>query len=106
LVLSRARTAIRQFGLSFLLFLPHGQRHCHAFARPHRAIRRRAALNGTLQSNVRQATHWLQAEGVVVPRNPMVGSFPGCCACAANGQAAAAPPISAMNSRRPMQNVI
>jgi hypothetical protein len=62
-------------------------------------IRRRAALNGTLQSNVRQATHWLQAEGVVVPRNPMVGSFPGCCARAPSGQTAA-PSSSVMKSRR------
>ena len=27
------------------------------------------------------------SEGVVVPRNPMVGSFPGCCARAASGHA-------------------
>src|SRR5262249_55030481 len=45
------------------------------------------------------ATHWLQAEGVVVPRNPMVGSFPACCARATSGHAAA-PPRSEMNSRR------
>src|SRR5262249_22670912 len=45
------------------------------------------------------ATHWLQAEGVVVPKNPMVGSFPACCAPAPSGHAAA-PPSSVMNSRR------
>jgi hypothetical protein len=31
---------------------------------------------------------------------PMVGSFPACCARAASGHAAAAPPRSVMNSRR------
>ena len=30
----------------------------------------------------------------------MVGGFPACCARAANGHAAAAPPSSVMNSRR------
>jgi hypothetical protein len=30
----------------------------------------------------------------------MVGSFTGCCARAASGQAIAAPPMSVMNSRR------
>ena len=30
----------------------------------------------------------------------MIGSFPGCCARAASGHAAAAPPSSVMNSRR------
>ena len=33
----------------------------------------------------------------------MVGNFPGCCACAASGHAAAEPPISLINSRRLMQ---
>jgi hypothetical protein len=37
--------------------------------------------------------------------NPTTG-IAGCCARAASGHAAAAPPRSAMNSRRPMQNVI
>ena len=46
------------------------------------------------------AVHGPQAEAVVVPRNPMVGSFPACCARAASGHAAAAPPSSVMNSRR------
>src|SRR5262245_35924078 len=41
----------------------------------------------------------LQAESVLVPNNPTVGSFPGC-ARAAKGHAAAAPPSSVMNSRR------
>jgi hypothetical protein len=34
------------------------------------------------------------------PRNPMVGTFPACCARAMSGHAAAAPPSSVMNSRR------
>jgi hypothetical protein len=38
-------------------------------------------------------------EGVVVPKNPTVGSFPTCWARTASGHAAA-PPISVMNSRR------
>jgi hypothetical protein len=33
-------------------------------------IRRRAALNGTLQSNVRQATHWLQLKAWSCPGTP------------------------------------
>src|SRR5262249_51314224 len=41
------------------------------------------------------------AESVVVPKNPMVGSFGGCCARAASGHAAA-PPSSEMNVRRLM----
>src|SRR5262245_45483394 len=45
------------------------------------------------------ATHWPIAEGVLEPKNPMVGSFPGCCARAVSGHAAA-PPSSVMNSRR------
>src|SRR5262249_61880864 len=44
------------------------------------------------------AVHGLQAEGTAVPRYPTVGSF-GCCARAASGHAAAAPPRSVMNSR-------
>ena len=44
-----------------------------------------------------------RAEGVAAPRNPMVGSFAGCCARAASGHAAAAPPSSVMNSRRLMR---
>ena len=44
--------------------------------------------------------HGASAEGVPEPMKPMVGSFADCCARSANGQAAAAPPISEMNSRR------
>ncbi len=39
-------------------------------------------------------------EAVFAPRNPMVGSLPACCARAASGHAAAAPPRTVMKSRR------
>jgi hypothetical protein len=48
------------------------------------------------------ATHWPWDEGVPATRNPMVGIFAGCCACAASGHAAAAPPSATKNFRRPM----
>ena len=41
-----------------------------------------------------------EAEAGPKPRNPIRGTFAGCCARAATGHAAAAPPSSAMNSRR------
>jgi len=44
--------------------------------------------------------HRLQGEGVPGPKNPIVGSFADCCARAASGHAAAAPPSSVMNARR------
>jgi hypothetical protein len=64
-------------------------------------------LRPSIQSSSRNrctsaAVHWLWAEGVVEPRKPMVGSFPGCCARVASGQVAAAPPSSEINSRRLM----
>src|SRR6266446_2796379 len=46
------------------------------------------------------AVHLLWTDGVSGPRNPIVGSFAGCCARAATGHAAAAPPRSVMKSRR------
>jgi hypothetical protein len=39
-----------------------------------------------------------------VKRNPITG-IAGCCACAASGHAAPAPPSSVMNSRRLMSNM-
>jgi hypothetical protein len=42
----------------------------------------------------------LQADCEVVPKKPIIGNFRDCCARAARGQAAAAPPSSVMNSRR------
>jgi len=47
------------------------------------------------------ANHWPCDEGVPATRNPMVG-FAGCCARAASGHAAAAPPNVAKNFRRSM----
>src|SRR6266480_3667467 len=45
------------------------------------------------------ANHWPCDEGVPGTRNPMVGSFPACCAWAASGNAAAAPPSNLVKSR-------
>src|SRR5262252_2591895 len=39
-------------------------------------------------------------EGVPPTKNPMVGSFASCCACAASGHATVAPPRSVMKLRR------
>ena len=50
------------------------------------------------------ATQRRQAAGVVVPRNPIVDTLAGCWACARSGHAAAAPPMSVMNSRRFIQS--
>src|SRR5262249_47962947 len=41
-------------------------------------------------------------DGDDMPRNPIRGTLPGCCARAASGHAAAAPLQSVMNSRRLM----
>jgi hypothetical protein len=45
------------------------------------------------------AVRWFCAEDVLSPKNPMVGSFAGCCAHPASGHAAALP-MSVMTSRR------
>src|SRR5262245_24947929 len=49
--------------------------------------------------------HGLQPEAELEPRKPMVGSLPACCARAASGHAAAAPPSSEMNWRRLESNM-
>jgi hypothetical protein len=41
--------------------------------------------------NVSGIVRPLHAEGVLAPRNPIVGSLPACCARAASGHAAAPP---------------
>src|SRR6516165_8951149 len=46
------------------------------------------------------AAHWPWIEVVVASRKPMVGTLVECCARAASGHAAAAPPRSVMKSRR------
>src|ERR1039458_7254293 len=68
-----------------------------------------ATVRPSIQPSLRNcctkaAVQSLQAEDVLAPKNPMVGSFAGCCARAANGHAAAAPPRSVMNSRRLMSD--
>jgi hypothetical protein len=58
----------------------------------------RASIQPSSRSrSTKAATHWPPTEGVVEPKNPMVGGLPACCARAASGQAAAAPPRSVMN---------
>ena len=44
-------------------------------------------------------------EGVLVPKKPIVGSFPTCCARAASGHAVA-PPTSLIKSRRPVRDMV
>jgi hypothetical protein len=51
------------------------------------------------------AVHWLQAEDMPGPKNPITG-VADCCARAASGQATAAPPSREMNSRRSRSNSI
>src|SRR5262249_3705216 len=48
----------------------------------------------------RAAVHGLPAVAEVVPRSPIVGSFPNCCARAAGGHVAG-PPSSGVEARRP-----
>jgi hypothetical protein len=62
----------------------------HAFGRQ-LPIRGRLFMDFSLPST---------AEGDVEPRNPMRAIFAGCCARAATGHAAAAPPITLTKSRR------
>src|SRR5262249_25826786 len=73
---------------------PSAQRYSTATVRPsvHPSSRSRCA---------KAATHWLMAKGVLGPKKPMVGSFADC-ARVTTGHIAAAPPISVMNSRRPI----
>ena len=72
---------------------PSAQRYSIATVRP--------SIQPSSRSRcTKAAVHGPQAEGVAAPKNPMVGSFAGCCARAASGHAAAAPPSSVMNSRR------
>ena len=64
---------------------------CSSRWRPHAAL-----------CSVWRAAHeyLVQAESVPAPTKPIVDSIAGCCAHAAIGRATAAPPMSAMNSRR------
>ena len=59
---------------------PSAQRYSIATVRP--------SIQPSSRSRcTKAAIHWLAAEGVLAPRNPMVGSFAGCCARAASGHA-------------------
>src|SRR5262245_5882380 len=87
---SVAISAIRSWRPSF-------QRYSIAMVRP--------SIQPSSRSRcTKAAVHELQLDASA-PRNPMVGSFPACCARAAIGQAATAPPSSATNSRRPMPDM-
>ena len=72
---------------------PSTQRYSIATVRP-------STQPSSRSRSTKASIHSLAAERVLGPRNPMVGSLPGCCARAVNGHAAAAPPSSIMNSRR------
>jgi hypothetical protein len=70
---------------------PSDQRYSIAMVRP--------SIQPSSRSRcTKAAVQGLQTEASV-PKNPMVGSFPGCCARAAIGHAIA-PPSTVMNSRR------
>src|SRR5262249_19714080 len=72
---------------------PSAQRYSIAMVRP--------SLQPSSRSRwTKAATNRLQVAGVVAPRNPIVGSFPACCARAPSGQAATPPSSVMMNSRR------
>ena len=61
---------------------------------------RRSIQSSSCSRCTNAAAHRLQDEAEAEPRNPMVGSLPACCARAASGHTAAAPPSRVMNSRR------
>src|SRR6476659_10596643 len=63
---------------------------------------RLSAQPSSLNRCTNAATFALQAEAVAAPSNPMVGNLLGCCARAASGHAATAPPNRLTNSRRLM----
>src|SRR5262245_5955833 len=77
---------------------PSDQRYSIAILRP-------SVQPSSRSRCTKAAVQGLQIEASV-PKNPMVGNFPACCAFAASGQAAAAPPSAASKSRRPMVTVI
>jgi hypothetical protein len=89
------------------LFAEAGEVGSGATLRPRPPILNRevATLDPASSRNrcTKAATRKLSIEGVA-PKNPMVGSLPGCCARAANGHVAATPPSSVMNWRRFIQS--
>jgi hypothetical protein len=56
------------------------------------------------EENADSATRCANGAAIVLRRNPTTG-VAGCCALAVGGHAAAAPPMSVMNSRRLMSNI-
>jgi len=77
---------------------PSAQRYSIATVRP--------SIQPSSRSRcTKAAVHGCHTEGVVVPMNPMVGSFVLCCACTTIGQVAA-PPTNDRNSRRLMSLVL
>jgi hypothetical protein len=76
---------------------PSAQRYSIATVRP-------SIQPSSCSRCTKAATHWLLAEGVAAPKNPMIGSFAGCCARAASGHAAA-PASSDMNAPRFMPDI-
>ncbi len=75
---------------------PSAQRYSIAIVRP-------SIQPSSRNRCTKAATHWPWDEGVPATRNPMVGSLAACCARAASGHVAAAPPSVAKNFRRPMR---
>src|SRR6516162_1055936 len=73
--------------------LPSAQRYSIARVRP-------SIQPSSRSRSTKAGWRWLSTERVLAPKYPTVGTFPACCARAATGQAAAAPPSSNMNSRR------
>ena len=66
-----------------------------AAAEYYAALKPRIGYNKVIETE----THGPAVVALPGPRKPMTGTFPGCCARAVSGQAAA-PPSSAMKSRR------
>jgi hypothetical protein len=66
-------------------YRPSAQRYSIATVRP--------SIQPSSRNRCTKAvTHRFMAKDVLVPKNPMVGSLPACCARAASGHAAAALP--------------
>jgi hypothetical protein len=74
---------------------PSAHRYSIAMVRP-------STQPSSCNRRTKAEVHWLWPDGVLEPRNPMVGSFAVCCARVVSGQVTAAPPRSVMNLRRCM----
>jgi hypothetical protein len=81
--------------------VPDAERSLRPSAHRYSIVMLRSSIQPSSRSRcIKAAIRWLSAEGVVEPRSPIVGSLSVCCARAASGHAAAAPPRSVMKSRR------